>query len=77
MLDEQGAKEIQLQTWGANAQDLYKMGSQLAEIDTAVVVKIPITGIGLTAASKLTAAGARVTMTGLYSTHQVSSQLQF
>lgn len=42
--------------------------------DTAslfVQVKIPITKIGLQAASTLAKSGARVTMTGVYSVHQV------
>lgn len=38
----------------------------------SVQVKIPVTKIGLQAASKLTKSGIRVTMTGVYSVHQVS-----
>ncbi|CAK9859094.1 unnamed protein product [Sphagnum jensenii] len=66
-----GAKEVQLQTWGGSVKELVATGSELANIDSSIVVKIPVTKDGLEAASKLINQGARVTMTGVYSVHQV------
>jgi hypothetical protein len=40
----------------------------------SVQVKIPITEIGLQAASQLAKSGIRVTMTGVYSVHQVAME---
>ncbi|MDJ0706930.1 MAG: transaldolase family protein [Leptolyngbyaceae cyanobacterium MO_188.B28] len=66
-----GAQEMQLQTWGDSVEDLVSTGKQLAAIDPRVVVKSPITRLGTTAASQLIAAGVRVTLTAVYSVHQV------
>ena len=66
-----GAKEMQLQTWGDTVEELVRIGQQLAAIDPRVVVKAPITRLGTTATSQLIAAGARVTLTAVYSVHQV------
>ncbi|CAM6064204.1 unnamed protein product [Sphagnum tenellum] len=68
---ELGAKEVQLQTWGGSVKELVATGSELANIDSSIVVKIPVTKDGLEAASKLINQGAQVTMTGVYSVHQV------
>lgn len=68
---ELGAKEVQLQTWGATANSLLKTGKILAAIDERVVVKVPITKSGTEAASQLIAQGIRVTLTGVYAVHQV------
>lgn len=66
-----GAQEMQLQTWGDTVEDLVSTGKKLAAIDSRVVVKSPITRMGTTAASQLIAAGVRVTLTAVYSVHQV------
>jgi transaldolase len=68
---ELGVREIQLQTWGRVPDILYKNGRSLAKIDDRVVVKVPITQAGCTAAARLIADGIRVTMTGVYARHQV------
>jgi transaldolase len=66
-----GATEVQIQTWGQTVDEMVTTGLRLAEISPgAIVVKIPVTKIGLQAASTLTKSGARVTMTGVYSVHQ-------
>ena len=65
-----GAQEIHLQTWGTQTSALLYTGQQLAEIDDRVVVKVPITQVGCTAAAQLMAAGIRVTLTGVYAPHQ-------
>ena len=66
-----GAKEVQLQTWGDTVEDLVSIGKHLAAIDPRVVVKAPITRLGTTTASELIASGVRVTLTAVYSVHQV------
>lgn len=66
-----GVQEIQLQTWGTTVDELVSHGRMLAAIDPKVVVKVPITQVGTTAASQLIAAGIPTTLTGVYATHQV------
>lgn len=66
-----GAQEVQLQTWGTTIADLVKTAQRLAAIDPRVVVKIPITQLGTTAAAQMIAAGIPTTLTGVYAIHQV------
>lgn len=66
-----GAREIQLQTWGATVEALVSTGQRLAAIDERVVVKIPITQLGTVAAAKLIRSGVRLTFTAVYAVHQV------
>ena len=66
-----GAKEVHLQTWGDTQLSLVKTGRALARIDQRVVVKVPITRLGTTAAAVLVAEGIRVTMTAVYEVPQV------
>ncbi len=66
-----GAQEIHLQTWGRQPEAMYQNGRALAEIDSQIVVKVPLTQAGCTAATQLIAEGIRVTMTGVYARHQV------
>ena len=68
---ELGAQEMQLQTWGDTVEDLVSTGEELAAIDSRVVVKAPITRLGTTAAARLIASGVRMTLTAVYSVHQV------
>jgi transaldolase len=37
---ELGAKEVQLQTWGGSVKELVATGSELANIDSSIVVRI-------------------------------------
>jgi len=70
----QGITELQLQTWGRNAKEMYDNGQDLAFCacgGSSIVVKVPCTEDGLKAAKELVKANIRVTMTGLYSVHQV------
>ncbi|RKZ18925.1 transaldolase [bacterium] len=68
-----GAREIHLQAWGEEADQLVERGLALAaataEIDIAV--KIPATPTGLAAAKRLVDDGCRVTLTAVYSPGQV------
>ncbi|MBD2120669.1 transaldolase family protein [Trichocoleus sp. FACHB-262] len=66
-----GAQEIQLQTWGNTVEALVSTGQRLAAIDQRVVVKVPITQVGATAAAQLIAAGIPITLTAVYAVHQV------
>lgn len=59
-----GAKELQIQTWGASAEKMYGVGLDLAGIDNRVVVKLPITDAGIEAAALLKKQGVLITMTG-------------
>ncbi|MEO1400923.1 MAG: transaldolase family protein [Cyanobacteria bacterium J06635_1] len=66
-----GAQEVQLQTWGDTIAALVSTGEQLAALDARVVVKVPITRLGTTAAAQLAKLGVRVTLTAVYSVPQV------
>ncbi len=66
-----GAQEIQLQTWGATAAELVEHGQALAAIDRRLVVKVPITRTGTTAAAALSRQGVRITLTAVYEVPQI------
>ncbi len=66
-----GAKEVQLQTWGETQEALITTGRALAAIDPRIVVKVPITQLGTTAAATLVAEGVRVTLTAVYEVPQI------
>jgi transaldolase len=68
---ELGAQEIHLQTWGQEADILCQHGQELGAISEQIVVKVPLTEAGCTAAARLVAEGIRVTMTAVYARHQV------
>lgn len=67
---ELGAQEVHLQAWGESASALEKRGMQLAAIGDRVVVKLPATKAGTTAASALIAQGIPVTITAVYAVQQ-------
>ncbi|WP_299485254.1 transaldolase family protein [Acaryochloris sp. IP29b_bin.137] len=67
---DQGVQEIHLQTWGTQVEDLVCRGCEIADIDSRVVVKVPITLTGTEAAAQLIQQGIRVTLTGVYAVHQ-------
>jgi transaldolase len=66
-----GAQEVQLQAWGSTVARYIQTGQALGEIDSRVVVKIPVTQAGTTAAVTLIRQGIRVTLTGVYAIPQV------
>jgi transaldolase len=68
---ELGVREVQLQAWGGTVETYLQSGEALASIDQRVVVKIPITKIGVTAAAQLIRQGVRVTLTGVDAVPQV------
>ncbi|NJM97826.1 MAG: transaldolase [Phormidesmis sp. RL_2_1] len=65
-----GCREVHLQTWGATLADLVDTGQQLACADERIVVKLPATRLGTTAAKTLIQSGIPVTLTAIYEVHQ-------
>jgi len=64
--------EFQVQTWGADSDEMWKNGIALAKRDPdAIVVKVPATLEGIKAANALVSDGVRVTITAAYAPHQV------
>ncbi|MCB1183667.1 transaldolase [bacterium] len=69
-----GAREIQLQTWGATPGEMFHNGSRLAlmtGLGLDVAVKVPATPDGLVVARRLAEAGTRVTLTAVFQPGQV------
>lgn len=66
----QGAREVYLQSWGAETRQLLEQGRELARLDPRVVVKLPATREGLSAASRLAAEGVRTCVTAAYAPFQ-------
>lgn len=67
-----GARELHLQTWGADADAATACGLALAAIEPArVLVKVPVTRDGTETARRLIAAGVAVTFTACYAVPQV------
>ncbi len=67
-------KEIQMQTWGRNPEQMVETGEKLAELagpDLKVVVKIPATAEGFQVARTLIGNGHSVTLTAVYTPGQV------
>ena len=64
-----GAREVQAQGWGGTADSYRETGEAIAAISERMVVKLPATEPGFTAAQHLIAGGARVTITAVYAPH--------
>jgi transaldolase len=62
-----GAMEIHLQVWGREVGKMQEVGKGLADIDSSVMVKVPITPAGVLCANELIAEGCNVTLTALHS----------
>ncbi|MEO1446313.1 MAG: transaldolase family protein, partial [Cyanobacteria bacterium J06635_11] len=67
---ELGAQEVHLQAWGDSAGELLRMGQILGGIDPRIVVKLPATQQGTTAAKTLIQDCIPVTITAVYTVHQ-------
>ena len=66
-----GASEFMLQTWGATAGEMVSNGVALSVSDPGrIVVKVPVTVAGTTAAAAMTARGVRVCLTACYGRQQ-------
>jgi len=66
-----GLKELQIQATGETVAELVQSGKSIAALWDQVVVKIPMTPIGLAAASALKTQGTKITLTAAYATHQM------
>ena len=66
-----GAREIHLQAWGADADQLVACGRELARLAPEVAVKVPAIAAGFAAARRLLAEDLRVTVTAVYNAGQV------
>ena len=63
----QSVEEIMVQTWGTTVEDLYETGMALsAPARDRIVIRVPITLIGVQAATKLIQAGCRVCLTACF-----------
>jgi transaldolase len=67
---EHGIHEVHLQTWGATADEMVEHGSALAKINHRVVVKVPITRMGVEVVRRLRSRDVLTTFTALYAPHQ-------
>ncbi|HEY9823928.1 MAG TPA: transaldolase family protein [Stenomitos sp.] len=68
---ELGAQEVQLQTWGDDEAQYVQVGKKLSAIDPErIVVKVPATQVGTSAAATLIRSGVRVTLTAVFAEHQ-------
>lgn len=63
-------EEVFCQAWGETVADLVACGERLHRLDPKVVVKIPATRPGTSAAATLAAAGVPVLLTAVYSAPQ-------
>lgn len=68
---ELGCQEVHLQSWGRSSKELVKTGRVLGRASDRIVVKLPATQIGTTAARVLIREGTPVTLTAVYAAHQV------
>jgi len=67
-----GARELQLQAWGATPRELLSRALRLAALaPDLVVIKLPCTESGLATAAALRAQGVRVTITAIYASQQM------
>lgn len=66
-----GAKEIHLQVWGNEPEEMLEIGQKIAAIDPRVMVKVPINITGILLANQLISKGASVTLTALHFAQQV------
>lgn len=63
--------EFMCQAWGSTAQELFAIGMQLAEPDPEhIVIKVPVTAIGVEAAQLLQRQNIRVCLTACYNANQ-------
>lgn len=66
-----GATEIHLQAWGGDASALLACSRELAALSEHVLVKLPITREGATAARALIGEGVRITFTACFEASQL------
>ena len=67
---DMGAKEIFLQSWGKDADELFAHGKKLGGIASNVIVKLPATREGFEAAGRLVNQGIATCITAVYAPFQ-------
>lgn len=67
---EHGIHEVHIQTWGATADEMVEHGNALAKINHRVIVKVPITRMGVEVVRRLRSRDIITTFTALYAPHQ-------
>lgn len=68
--EAEGAQEIFFQAWGDSAKAMIGNAERLAALGSRVVIKVPATRDGFTAAAALVSAGATVLVTAIYAQAQ-------
>lgn len=68
---EAGAREIFVQTWGQDADELADRGRWIRSLGDDVVVKVPASAEGLRATVRLSSEGVPVLVTAVYAAAQV------
>jgi len=68
-------EELQVQAWGETMQSMYSCALDLAELDSRIVIKVPMTLEGIQTARRLVNDGVPVTFTAVYNVHQVVTAL--
>jgi len=68
--EAEGAREIFFQTWGDSAKAMIGNAERLAALGSRIVVKVPATRDGFTAAAALVSTGATVLVTAIYAQAQ-------
>ncbi len=64
-------EEFMCQSWGSTAQELYETGMALSQPDRdRIVIKVPVTMMGVEAAHLLHQAGVRICLTACYDSKQ-------
>ncbi|MGB3789023.1 MAG: transaldolase family protein [Phormidesmis sp.] len=66
-----GMQEVHLQAWGDSVPALLNISNLLSSFDKRIVIKLPATKDGTMAAKMLIRSGIPVTLTAVYSVHQV------
>ena len=74
--DDLGFGEVQIQSWGADAEVLSDHGRALGSLSSIVTVKMPATAEGAVAARRIKAEGYRVTLTACYTIRQCAVALR-
>lgn len=65
-----GSQEVHLQSWGETTESLIRTGRILGHAHPRIVVKLPATQSGTTAARVLIKEGISITLTAVYAVHQ-------
>ena len=68
--ESEGAQEIFFQAWGDSAKTMIGNAERLAALGSRVVIKVPATRDGFTAAAALVSTGATVLVTAIYAQAQ-------